>query len=102
MVMRLGRLRQFAVAVPLAAILLAPVALAAEELTIVSWGGSYGESQRHAFFEPFSKETGITVLEDEWQGDMAKIRAMVETHTYQGAVFDAESAHLVSGCDEGL
>ncbi len=75
---------------------------AADTLTIVSWGGSYAESQRHAFHEPFKKETGINVLEDEWNGDMAKIRAMVDTQTYQGNVFDAESAHLVSGCDQGL
>lgn len=100
--MKLRKLRHCTVAAVLAAALWSPAALGADELTIVSWGGSYSESQRHAFFEPFSKETGITVLEDEWQGDMAKIRAMVETHTYQGAVFDAESAHLVSGCDEGL
>lgn len=79
----------------------APLA-AADQITIVSWGGSYSESQRHAFYEPFAEKTGVTVLEDEWQGDMAKIRAMVETKTYQGTVFDAESAHLVSGCDEGL
>jgi putative spermidine/putrescine transport system substrate-binding protein len=42
------------------------------------------------------------VLEDEWSGDMAKVRAMVDTGTYQGAVFDAESGQLVAGCDEGL
>jgi putative spermidine/putrescine transport system substrate-binding protein len=76
--------------------------LAADTITIVSWGGSYAESQRKAFYEPFAKEKGVTVLEDEWGGDMAKIRAMVDTKTYQGAVFDAESAHLVSGCDQGL
>jgi putative spermidine/putrescine transport system substrate-binding protein len=82
--------------------LLAVPVLSANTITVVSWGGSYAESQRHAFDEPFTKDTGITVLEDEWGGDMAKIRAMVDTQTYQGNVFDAESAHLVSGCDQGL
>ena len=77
-------------------------ALSADKITVVSWGGSYAESQRHAFYEPFTKDTSITVLEDEWGGDMAKIKAMVDTQTYQGNVFDAESAHLVSGCDQGL
>jgi len=77
-------------------------ALSADTITVVSWGGSYAESQRHAFYEPFKKDTGVTVLEDEWGGDMAKIKAMVDTQTYQGNVFDAESAHLVSGCDQGL
>lgn len=75
---------------------------AAEQIVIVSWGGSYQESQRRSFYEPFAKQTGIKVLEDEWKGDMGKIRAMVDTKTYQGVVFDAESAHLLSGCDQGL
>lgn len=32
-------------------------------VVIVSWGGSYQEAQRKAFFEPFQKETGIQVVE---------------------------------------
>lgn len=81
---------------------IAASATAADQITVVSWGGSYSESQRHAFYEPFAQSTGTTVLEDEWQGDMAKIRTMVESRSYQGDVFDAESAHLLAGCDAGL
>ncbi len=81
---------------------LAASAALADQLTVVSWGGSYSESQRRAFYTPFTEATGVTLLEDEWQGDLAKIRTMVETQNYQGDVFDAESAHLVSGCDAGL
>ena len=90
-----------AIVLSLGAACAAPAA-AADRVTVVSWGGSYSESQRHAFYEPFTQATGITVLEDEWQGDMAKIRTMVESRSYQGDVFDAESAHLLSGCDAGL
>lgn len=79
-----------------------PAAAAADQITVVSWGGSYSESQRRAFYEPFAQSTGTTVLEDEWQGDMAKIRTMVDSRNYQGDVFDAESAHLLAGCDAGL
>ena len=32
----------------------APVASAGDELTIVSWGGAYSESQRKAFYEPYN------------------------------------------------
>jgi putative spermidine/putrescine transport system substrate-binding protein len=77
-------------------------AQAEEKLTVTSWGGSYSESQRKAFFEPFAEATGHTVLEDEWNGDLAKVRAMVETGNYQTHVIDAESSQLVAGCDEGL
>ena len=75
---------------------------AAETLTATSWGGSYSESQRKAYYEPFMKETGHTVLEDEWGGDLAKIRAMVDTGNYTTHVIDAESNDVVAGCDEGV
>ncbi len=75
---------------------------AADTITVTSWGGSYSESQRKAFHEPFMAETGKTVLEDEWNGDLARVRAMVDTGNYQTHVIDAESGQLVAGCDEGL
>ena len=37
---------------------LAIPALAADGLTVVSWGGAYQDSVRKAFFEPFMKEKG--------------------------------------------
>ncbi|HJP10818.1 MAG TPA: ABC transporter substrate-binding protein [Arenicellales bacterium] len=74
----------------------------ADNLTATSWGGSYSESQRKAYYEPFMKATGHTVLEDEWGGDLAKIRAMVETNTYTTHVIDAESPDVQQGCDEGI
>ena len=58
-----------------------PHASLAQQLTITSWGGSYSMSQRNAYYEPFMKETGLTILEDEWDGSIALIRAMVETAT---------------------
>lgn len=56
-------------------------AYAADKLTVVSWGGAFQEAQRKAFFEPFAKETGTDLTEGEWNGETAKIRAMVETKT---------------------
>ena len=75
---------------------------AAGNVTVTSWGGSYSESQRKAYHEPFMKETGHTVLEDEWGGDLAKIRAMVETENYTTHLIDAESHDVAAGCDEGI
>ena len=51
---------------------------AAEDLTVVSWGGAYQASQREAFFKPFAKDTGNKIIEEEYNGEIAKIRAMVE------------------------
>ena len=62
-----------------------PQTTIAQQLTITSWGGSYSMSQRKAYYEPFMKETGLTILEDEWDGSIALIRAMVETGNYKRA-----------------
>ncbi len=74
---------------------------AQEKITVTSWGGAYSMSQRKAYYEPFAKEFGITVLEDEWDGSMSKVRAMVDTGNYVTHVIDAEKSDVTEGCDEG-
>ena len=74
----------------------------AQTLTVSSWGGPYGESQRRAYFEPFAAATGIRVVEDDWGGDLDKVRAMVVTGRYQAHVLDAESSDVVQGCADGI
>ncbi|MDH3692121.1 MAG: ABC transporter substrate-binding protein [Gammaproteobacteria bacterium] len=80
----------------------APKAVLAETVTATSWGGSYSMSQRKAYYEPFMKETGHTVLEDEWDGSIAMVRAMVDTGNYKTHVIDGSVAAAVAGCDEGI
>ena len=75
---------------------------AQDKVTVASWGGAYSMSQRKAFHEPYMKDTGITVLEDEWTGDIAQIRAQVETGNYKWHVIDMETDHVLAGCDEGI
>jgi putative spermidine/putrescine transport system substrate-binding protein len=74
----------------------------ADEISAASWGGAYQESQRKAYFEPYKAETGTTVLEDEWTGEMSQIRVQVETGNYKWHVIDVETDHVLAGCDEGL
>ena len=74
----------------------------AQTLTVSSWGGLYGESQRKAYFEPFAAATGIRIVEDTWGGDLDKIRAMVADGRYQSDLLDAESSDVVQGCAEGI
>ena len=45
--------------------LASPAVVVADTITVTSWGGSYSMSQRKAYHEPFMKETGHVVLEDE-------------------------------------
>ena len=74
----------------------------AQTLIVSSWGGLYAESQRKAYFEPFTTATGIQVVEDAWGGDLAKVRAMVASGRYQSHVLDAESSDVVRGCADGI
>jgi putative spermidine/putrescine transport system substrate-binding protein len=43
-------------------------ALAADSVTVVSWGGAYQDSVRKAFFEPFMKESGDKIVEEDFNG----------------------------------
>jgi len=77
-------------------------AMAADSLTIVSWGGAYSESQREAFYKPFAKDTGIEVIEEEYNGEIAKIRAMVESNNITWDVMDLDTQTAIAACAEGI
>ena len=88
------------------ALALACLALAvggsAETLTVVSWGGSYEQASRKAILEPFSKETGIEIRVEVYNGGLAQVRAQVETGNVYWDIVDLEMADAARGCDEGL
>ena len=74
----------------------------AESLTVVSWGGSYEQASRKAIFEPFSKETGIEIRVEVYNGGLAQVRAQVETGRVYWDIVDLEMADAARGCDEDL
>lgn len=49
----------------------------ANQLVVVHWGGNGGDANRKAYFEPFSKETGIEIIEETGPG-MEKVKAQVD------------------------
>ena len=60
-----------------AALSVAAGAVAAEDMTIVSWGGAYSKSQLKAYHEPYSEKTGVNIINDESTDEaVAKLRAM--------------------------
>ncbi|WFU71225.1 ABC transporter substrate-binding protein [Bradyrhizobium sp. CB2312] len=77
-------------------------ALAADQFTVVSWGGAFQVAQRKAFFEPFTKETGIKITEDEYNGEIAKVRAMVESKSVSWDVINEYSLWTIELCNQGL
>src|SRR5947199_6738801 len=81
----------------------APPSSDATELVVASYGGSYQEAQRKAFFEPFEKETGIKITEAEWSGEYAKLKAMVDTgQPTWDLVTAAEASVIARGAKEGI
>src|SRR5215510_5855511 len=76
-------------------------ALAQQQLTIVNFGGANGNAQKKAFYEPFEK-AGTKVVPVEYNGEQAKIKAMVETKKVTWDVVEVESPDVARGCDEGL
>lgn len=91
-----------AVAALLALLSLSAPLRAEESMTIVSWGGSFQQTEAKAWFEPFAKATGITVHQDTWGGQLSKIRAMVDTGNVTWDVVDADFSHAITGCAEGI
>ncbi len=84
----------------LAAALALP-ALAQPQITVVNFGGANANAQKKAYYEPFQK-TGTQVVAVEYNGEQAKIKAMVETRKVTWDVVEVESPDLARGCDEGL
>jgi putative spermidine/putrescine transport system substrate-binding protein len=88
-------------ALALLACSLALPALAQQQITVVNFGGANGNAQKKAFYEPFEK-TGVKVVPVEYNGEQAKIKAMVETKKVTWDVVEVESPVVALGCDEGL
>ena len=85
-----------------AALALAAEAASAADMTITSWGGAYQTSQRKAFFEPYAQKTGAKITEEEYNGEFAKLRAMVEANDVTWDVVDVDTQTAQQGCDEGI
>ena len=85
----------------LIAALAAALPALAQQITVVNFGGANGDAQKKAFYEPFEK-TGTKVVPVEYNGEQAKIKAMVDTKNVTWDVVEVESPDVARGCDEGL
>lgn len=74
----------------------------ARDLTIVNFGGANGDAQQIAFVQPLEKELGIKIINVAYNGEQAKVKAMVETNNVVWDAVEVETADLGRGCDEGL
>lgn len=82
--------------------LLSPPAPAADTMTLASFGGAYGESQKKAYSVPFQELTGTHVDMTEYNGGLGEIRAQVQSGAVAWDIVDVEMQDAVRGCDDGL
>ncbi len=75
---------------------------AAQEVNVMSWGGSYATSQVEAYHKPFMAKTGIKVNSIDADNPATPIKAMVEANNVTVDVADVEYADAIRLCDEGM
>jgi len=74
----------------------------AEELNVVCWGGAYTKSQQEAYYTPWEEQTGNTINSIDYDGNVAPVKAQVESGNVTWDVVDVELSDAVRLCDEGL
>lgn len=77
-------------------------ATAQEALTVVSFGGAYGATQKKHQIDPYEAETGKRVIFETYTGGIAEMKAQVQSGNIQWDVVDMETIDLERACSEGL
>ncbi|RJL16405.1 ABC transporter substrate-binding protein [Paracoccus siganidrum] len=75
---------------------------AAQQITVMSWGGTYSQSQIEAYHKPFTAQTGISVINVDSDNPAIPIKAQVEAGNVTTDVVDIEYADAIRLCDEGM
>ncbi|MGL4206704.1 MAG: ABC transporter substrate-binding protein [Aeromonadaceae bacterium] len=86
----------------MSALAIASLGVQAKEISVISFGGANKDAQTKAYYQPFTKDTGVNVIAGEYNGEMAKLKAMVETKSVSWDVVEVESSEVTRGCDEGF
>jgi len=74
----------------------------ADELTVYSFGGAYGNTIKQHMVEPFEQDSGNKILFGSYAGGIAQIKAQVESGQVQWDVINIEDIDLERACSEGL
>jgi putative spermidine/putrescine transport system substrate-binding protein len=79
-----------------------PAAVAASELTVISFGRADRAAIAAAYLEPFSQATGIAVQSMSYDGQVTELTQMVHAGAPVWDVMQVESRTLEQGCRQGL
>ncbi|MGE4534457.1 ABC transporter substrate-binding protein [Halomonas sp.] len=73
-----------------------------QAMTVISFGGASGDAMDKAYYGPFQESTGVELTPGDYNGELSRIRAMVETGNVSWDLVEMESPELARGCFEGL
>ena len=76
--------------------------LAAEDLTVISFGRADRAALAAAYLEPFTKSTGIPITSLSYDGQITELTQMVRAGAPVWDVMQVESRTLEQGCRQGL
>jgi len=84
--------------------LLPTTAVMAQEssITVVSYGGAAKRAKEKWLFPPFTEASGVRVISSEYNGELAKIKSMVDSNSVVWNIVQAEGPDILRYCDEGL
>ena len=71
-------------------------------ITVATWGGPYEHSQVKAYFEPFTKKTGIRIRTERYEGGLAELRRQVGSGDVTWDLLDMTMADNRAACNQGL
>ncbi|WP_437880219.1 ABC transporter substrate-binding protein [Pseudomonas sp. LRF_L74] len=91
----------FGAAVVMGASMVSASALA-DYITVISFGGANKDAQKVAFYDPFKASSGTTVVRGSYNGDLVKLREMIDISHVSWDVVEVEAPELARGCEEGL
>ena len=74
----------------------------ARTMTVATWGGPYEHSQNKAYFEPFTKETGIRIRTERYDGGLAELRRQAGRGEITWDLVDMTMADNRAACNQGL
>ena len=77
-------------------------AQAQDSMVVVGYGGAGQKAQDAAFFQPFAKASGVKLTQAEYNGEMARIKVMVDTGHTDWDVVQIEGPDLARNCDLGM
>ena len=74
----------------------------AGDLTVVGFGGGFQDNARKHLFQGYTRDKGVKVADDVYNGEVAKIYSMVKANDVTYDVVMVEAPELVRGCEDGV